>query len=323
MNYTKSENTFKSSNDADSIAFYSYIPKEKTRAVIQISHGMCDYIERYEDFIDFLCKNGIAVFANDHLGHGKSSAKGKSFGFFADKNGYKFLSEDLNTVTMKAREAFPDKPVYLFGQELGSFVARQYMTSFPHAVDGVILSGTGMNNSFVDSARFFAFLTRLFKGKRYRSKFVNDILFDGYNKRIDNPVSPFEWLTKDTEVVKKYELDTKCNFIFTASGFSDYCKLISKVSSSEWFQKVPGDMPVYIVSGGDDPVSAYGKYTNRVFKKLSRKKDADISMKIFEGDRNEILNEKDKDIVYQNILEWLNIHIKSFSPIASPILEKQ
>lgn len=311
MNYTKTLNTFKSNNNNDTITYYIYTPVEKIRGILQISHGMCEYIERYEDFIGFLTSNGILVCGNDHLGHGNSISGENSLGYFSKRKGYKSLVEDLHTTTLKVKEMYPDVPFYLLGHSMGSFVARNYITKYGDDINGIIISGTSAGNIFSGAGIFFSQITKLFKGAKYRSRFLNNLLFNNYNKKYENTTSTFDWLSKDKDIVNKYENDPHCNFIFTASGFEDLIKLTNSVSTGDWYKNVPKDLPILLVSGDMDPVGNYGKGVNKVFKRLKSHKVEDIQIKLYPSDRHEILNETDKAQVYSDILKWIYFYISN------------
>lgn len=75
-------------------------PQTPFRGIVQISHGMCEYIDRYLPFFRFLAKEGFVVCGNDHLGHGKSCPDASRLGFFSSQNGYHQLVEDLHSVSL-------------------------------------------------------------------------------------------------------------------------------------------------------------------------------------------------------------------------------
>lgn len=309
MSYTKCLDTFISSNSIDHITYYIYTPADKVRGIVQLSHGMCEYIERYEDFIQYLTDNCILVCGNDHLGHGNSVSNDAGLGYMAKKNGWKYIIKDLHTTTLKIKEMYPDVPFYLLGHSMGSFAARNYITKYSNDIDGVIISGTSFSNIFSDAGIFFADITKLFKGSKYRSRFINNLMFKNYNDKYEDSTSDFDWISKDKNIVNKYEKDPHCNFIFTASGFKDCFCLLNSVSTNAWYKNVPKDLPILLVSGSMDPVGNYGKGVKKVYKKLKSNKVTDIRIQLYPSDRHEILNETDKKQVYKDILKWLNYYI--------------
>ncbi|MBQ2301952.1 MAG: alpha/beta hydrolase, partial [Oscillospiraceae bacterium] len=63
---------FLSSDGKTEIHCEEWLPEGEPKAVLQIVHGIAEYVHRYNDFAEFLAENGIAVVGEDHLGHGKS-----------------------------------------------------------------------------------------------------------------------------------------------------------------------------------------------------------------------------------------------------------
>lgn len=313
MLYSKEHLTFNSTNGSDTIHYYVYSPQDKPRALLQLSHGMCEYIERYDHLADFLTSNGIIVFGNDHLGHGKNIDNDDNLGYFSKKNGWKYLASDLNILTQKMKQQYPELPCYLLGHSMGSFVARNYIVRYGQNIDGAIICGTSGGNALSPAGIFFADIIKLFKGDRHRSAFLNDLAFKNYNRKFKDPVSVHDWLSKDRKIVEKYDNDKYCNFIFTTSAFIDIARLLDSVSDSEWYNAVPKNLPIHLIAGDMDPVGNYGKGVMKVYKKLENKGIKNLSVKLYKNDRHEIFNETDKDVVMKDILRWLNAQIKDYN----------
>lgn len=297
---------FKSSNKKDNIQYYVYTPdQEEPRAILQISHGMCEYIERYEDFANYLMQRGILVCGNDHLGHGRSAASEKELGYFAEKDGWTFLSEDLYQLTKIIQQKYPNIPYFLLGHSMGSFVARRYLVQYGSGLDGAIISGTSGGNPASRMAILVAKVIGKVKGGKYRSKLINTLAFGQYNKKYDTQRTEFDWLTRNEKIVDKYIEDKYCNFIFTTQGFEDLFKLLKNVSAKEWVQKVPKKLPIYIISGDMDPVGDYGKGVKKVHKRLEAAGVQSVEIKLYEAGRHEMLNETNAEEVFEDIYTWV------------------
>ncbi len=299
--------SYKSSSSLCNISAKGYFPdsKENIKAVVQIAHGMAEHSERYESFIDFLNKNGIAVFINDHLGHGKSVADESQLGFFGTKNGYIYLVEDMKQLTDIAKNEVPEKPFILFGHSMGSFLSRLYSERYGDELSAAIFCGTAGSNPA--AALGIAIIKAMikFKGTHFRSKFINNLAFGTYNNKIKNARTPFDWLTTDDAIVDKYIADSLCGFLFTLCGYKDLMELLVVINRQDWFTSVPLNLPIYLISGDADPVGAYGKGVKQVYGNLIDANHTDVSMKLFSGDRHEILNEKDNNDVFRNVLSWI------------------
>ena len=309
MAYEKLIGTFESSDGIDNCAYYIYLPTSIInggyKGIIQISHGMCEYIERYEHFADFLTSHGYIVCGNDHLGHGNSVKSNDDLGYFAKKDGWSHLVNDLHRMTMIMKKKYPALPYILIGHSMGSFIARLYLTRFPNELTCAVIMGTGDDKSLSDIGVRATRSVVSIKGERFRSDKLNTLIFGVYNDKIKDRQTIFDWLTHDREVIKKYIEDEKSNFVFTASGFVDLTTLLRKVSSQRWAEKVPKKLPVIFMAGTADPVGGYGKGVRNVYAKLIDE-GCNVDIKLYPGARHELVNETMKEIVFDDILNWIN-----------------
>lgn len=304
MSVTINEYSFPSASGLWDIRAKSYEPSTAV-GVVQITHGMAEHIGRYEEFALYLADNGLAVFLHDHIGHGKSCENDSLLGFFGEENGEKAFVDDVKKLNGIARSKYPDLPVILFGHSMGSFVARSYCAKYPDSIDGAVICGTSGPNPGAAAGEMIANLIAKRKGSMYRSPFINNLAFGSYCKKIENKRTDFDWLTKDAAVVDKYIADPYCGYLFTAKGYRDMFRLLQEVSSKEWYEKVPVGLPMFFIAGGDDPVGTYGKGVKTVVATLAKTGHRNVDMKLYPGDRHEILNETDKETVYADVLAWI------------------
>lgn len=153
--FLKTTGTFPSSDGHSQAACYYYEPETgKPQAVIQISHGMCEYMERYEDFAAYLCGKGFAICGNDHLGHGRTAAAPEELGYFSAGNGPDFLTGDLARMSELAHTRYPNLPLFLFGHSMGSFIARLYLPKYADFMNGAIICGTSGGNPLAGAGAF-------------------------------------------------------------------------------------------------------------------------------------------------------------------------
>lgn len=307
----KSVIRFESSHRGDTVAGYYYtVPDVAPRAILQISHGMCEYIERYDDFAGYMARNGYVVCGNDHLGHGATSGgPNGTDGFFAEENGCEYVLRDLNEMNRLAREAYPGVPLVLLGHSMGSFFARGYAVRYPDTLDALVLSGTGGPNPMAGLGVVLTEWIGKLKGKKHRSQFLNNMAFGRYLKRVETPATPYDWISRDAQIVAKYAADAKCTFVFTASAFHDLMTILRAVSSPKWAAGVAKNLPVALFAGDMDPVGDYGKGVEAVYRMLWDAGVEDVSMKLYPGARHEILNETNRAEVYADILQWCDAHL--------------
>lgn len=302
---------FKSTSNICDIRVVKYLPDVKPIGILQISHGMQEFVERYEAFASFLCSKGFVVVANDHLGHGDSVNSKEDWGYFGDLNGNSYLINDLFEVTKNTKNDFPNIPYFILGHSMGSFLLRQYLCLYGNSVDGAIIMGTGHESlSTISLAMNMCKLFAMGKGWHHRSKAVSALAFGPYLKRFENDTYSRSWLTKDKEIVKWYKNEPRCNFIFTLNGYYNMFYGISRLHDSELLRNMPKDLPMFFVSGEDDPVGDYGKGVYSAIQSLKDVGCLNIDVKLYPNDRHEILNEFDKDQVYEDIYNWLEEKMK-------------
>jgi alpha-beta hydrolase superfamily lysophospholipase len=273
------------------------------KGIIQIVHGMAEHTDRYLDVAKFLCEKGFYVIMHDHAGHGRSVRSDEDDGYFCDKNGWLCLVDDVYEVTKLARKEVPGKKLIIWGHSMGSFITRKYIAKYKNGADAAILCGTAGANPAAGVGILLANIVAAFKGQKYKSKLINNIAFGSYNKRFSGDTG-FEWLSVNEDNVKKYVADPKCGFLFTAAGFRDLFSVLKDVSSSDWYASVPADMKIFLISGEDDPVGNYGKGVTEVYEKLRSSGHTNVSIKLYEGMRHEIHNEKTNAVVYGDIADF-------------------
>ena len=299
---------FFTSNDGAKIAFYCWLPEEDPIAVVQISHGMAEFAERYGDFAEFLNKNRIAVYANDHRGHGKTAGSIEKLGYFAEENGWIKVVTDMRILTRVIRQDYPKLPVILLGHSMGSFLARTYITLYDD-INGVILSGTAAQpKALITAGRFLSIFQSMKNKDTDPSPFFDTMSFGAFNKPFEEE-GPMSWLSHDKKIVKKYVDDPYCGFICTLGMFKDLFYGLNYISQKQHNQWVRFTLPVYIVAGSEDPVGDNGKGPKKVGEMYRKHQLEEVTVNIFEGMRHEILNEIGKEKVYDDLLEWITYHI--------------
>ena len=298
---------FKSSNKVNEIYYYIYDDNIiSPLAVVQISHGMMDYIQKYDGLIEYLNKNNIVVCGCDDLGHGETGKK-SSFGFFASKNGKNCVLQDLHTTTKIIKEKYPNIPFFLLGHSMGSFFARLYAYKFPEELDGLILlgtSGTVIGTSF--GILLLDILIAL-KGKKGVLKWLEKYSNKSYFKYISNIETGRDWVTSNRKVLEFYKNDTKSNFTFTLSAYYDMLKVLKFVSSKKWYKGLNKNIPILLASGAHDPVGQYGKGVAEVYSKLEKNNQLDVQLKLYAKARHELHNEQPNITkeFFKDTLNWI------------------
>ena len=298
---------FQSSTGRTSIHALKCVPDSKPRAVVQIAHGIAEHIDRYRPFMEFLADNGFVVAGNDHLGHGKSIRVPEEQGFFAEKDGWWRVVDDMDKLHDIMSNEYPELPYVLFGHSMGSFLTRTYLIKHPDKYDGVILSGTGHQSpALVLGGNAAASVMAKLNGAMGDGAKLDSLAFGSYLNKIENPRTKFDWLSRDTEQVDKYIADPLCGFVGKIGLYRDMMQGIKFITDKKNIAQMNKEKPVYFMSGDGDPVGDYGKGVERAYKAFCDAGLHDVFMRLYPGGRHEMLNETNKEQVYQDILSWLN-----------------
>ena len=285
-------------------------PDGTPKAVVQIVHGIAEYIERYDRFMLFLAENGYVAVGNDHLGHGKSAATPEELGIFSEKDGWAYVVDDMKLLHDRMKKEYPDIPYVFFGHSMGSFLTRTYMIRFPNQYDAAILSGTGHQSAaLINGGLPFAELLTMSKGPRAGGQALNDMAFGSYCKKIENPRTPFDWLSRDPETVDRYIADPLCGFVCKCSLYRDMMKGLKYLTNQKNINGMNKDAPIYFMSGAEDPVGDWSAGVEKAYKAFCKAGLKDVMMRLYPGGRHEMLNETNYEAVQQDILNWLNAHI--------------
>ena len=305
----KKELTIPSTDKKNQLHVICWEPDKEIRAILQISHGMVEYVERYDGFAKKLNEDGILVIGNDHLGHGLTASGDADLGYFGDGKS-RTVVDDLYEVTKYAKKEYPDKPYFLFGHSMGSFMARRYIMTYGDKISGAIIAGTGtIKKSVLSLAGFVSGFLKLFRGERHRSVFLTNLSFSGYLSKIPNPRTSNDWLTRDEAVVDKYNSDKYCTYVFTINGYQTLFDALRYIQDEKNIKKIPKELPVYVISGKDDPVGDYGKGVELVYESYKDAGLKDITMKLYDGARHELTNETNKEEVFDDVKAWLEAHL--------------
>lgn len=295
------------SKDQREIFVYQWLPDDKEiKGVVQISHGMAETASRYRVFAKKLTENGFVVYANDHRGHGKSADSMKHLGYLGENDGFNLLITDMLDLTEQIRRDYPNLPVFLFSHSMGSFAAQKYIMNDARKINGLILSGSnGRQGMSLVIGKFLAKMEVKLRGKKAKSKLINALTFDRYNKYFKNRTTGVEWLTRDKEEQEKYLSDPYCGAVFPASFYYDFFNTLQDIENPTNFYKIPKDLPIYIISGSEDPVGDSGNGVAELKKRYKKRGVRDLKMKLYEGARHEILNEINREEVMKDIIDWL------------------
>lgn len=277
--------------------------KDMIKGIVQISHGMCEHKERYIPFMEFLCSNGYICVINDHRGHGESVIDKADLGYFYS-GGAEAITDDLLCVNEMIRDRYPDTPLFLFGHSMGSLAVRSFVKRFDKFIDALIVCGSPSKNPAAGIGRILTRFIATFNGDRHRPAIIQKMAFESFNTRFEAEGTN-AWLSTDKANVEEYNNDPLCSYQFTANGFIGLFDLmLDTYSDKGWLVSKP-ELPIHFIAGEDDPCISNLKALQEAVQHMSEVGYVNVTYKTYKGMRHEILNETDKQYVWDDILKIL------------------
>ncbi len=317
MNITKEEFRFDSRDGKTQLYATSWAPDTEPLAVVQIIHGMNEYIDRYDRFARFLAEQGFYVTGEDHLGHGKSVPEGGTFGYFCENDAATVLVRDVHRLKKMTQEKLGEQiPYFILGHSMGSIMLRNYLLRYGKGIDGAIIMGTGtVPMPLLAASQLITKSLIAVKGPKHISKKVVSLCFGKYLDHIEQPVTLYDWVNSDEEELDKYVKDPLCTgFTFCVEGFDTLVEMSRRMQLKNLMTRIPQKLPILIASGTEDPVGAWGKDPQELYDTYLNLGLSRVSIKMYPGMRHEILNEKDRDRVFEDIYHWLRQQLTAVSP---------
>jgi alpha-beta hydrolase superfamily lysophospholipase len=297
--------------DGVDLFVYCWLPNgdpknEQPKAAVQIAHGLAEHAARYARLAEALNAAGYAVYANDHRGHGRTVRAADDLGFFAERDGWRKCVDDLWQVNRHVAAGHPGLPIVLLGHSMGATLAEQFMGDHGDALAGVVLSGANGKPTAV--AKIGSAITRaerLRLGARGKSKLVQSLIFDAFNKKFAPTRTAFDWLSRDPSQVDKYVADPLCGFSATVQLWLDLLGGWAAVSRAAHRNRVPKALPIYLIAGGRDPVSGNTRQLEPWMAEYRAAGFANLTHKFYPDARHELFNEINRDEVTADLIRWL------------------
>ena len=286
-----------------------WTPDGAVRAVVQLTHGMCEHILRYAPLAETLTARGFAVIGHDHLGHGFTALDANDLGVFPADHPAQTMANDVRRITSAAMERFPGLPVFLLGHSMGSFLARRVCMEAPQTYRGVILMATGeVPGAAIQSAKGALRTMIRLRGANHRPTRITALGIARNNRQFQPVETPNDWLSSDRGKLAAYNADPRCQFTFTAAGYLMLMKTIKYIQKPEHIRALAPELSILFVSGALDPIGENGKGVRRVMKRYE-KECADVSLKLYPGCRHQILDETISDTICADIADWVEARV--------------
>jgi len=286
-----------------------WTPEGEPKAVVQILHGIAEFVERYDDFANFLTRHGFLVVAEDHMGHGQSINGEGIRGYF--HGGWFTAIEDSMQLMQDVKTDYSDLPYILFGHSMGSFMARTILCKYPDCgLTAAVICGTGWQPAFALPALIRVVEAVCKKsGETDPNEKLQNLVFGSYNRKVEHPRTPFDWLSRDSKIVDAYIAHPLCGFTASSGLLRDMMKGIHYIEQSKNLQNMNKKLPVFFIAGGDDPVGSYGKGVQTCADAFRKNGMEDVSVRIYPLCRHEILNEWGREDIYEDVLHWIGKYL--------------
>lgn len=290
---------------------YSWAP-ENPVAVLQIAHGMMEHALRYDHFARWMNEHQIAVYATDHIGHGLTAKTSSDLGHFSRKDDWQRSVEILHNLTQKIHAEHPGITVFLLGHSMGSVMVQTYMMQYGREADGFILSGAIHQSTLMANVGLIISGTlSFFFGPADRSKLLIFVGYGQYNNKFKPNRTASDWLCSEESIVDEFVSSPLCGVPCSNRFYQNFFhgfKYISKLSN---LKQIPAGTPVYIFAGRMDPAGKFGKDPQKINYLLSKFARAQVLMKLYSNGRHEMLNEKNREEVYADLLKWIKERIEN------------
>lgn len=299
MNYNVETITM---SDGNKNVFHHWLPDSDINFIVVLSHGMTEHAFRYDDFGSFLAQNGIALYAEDHRGHGKTAELAVKegtgmFGYLADENGFFRVVDDIKEEVELVKSRHPGKKVVLFGHSFGSFIAQCYIEKYGNSIDASVLCGTAGPRFVVHAGKLIVSIAKCFVDKKNTSRVLEKFVFGSSYKG--------NWLTRDEALANKAAADPWCTFHCTVGFYADMISGLLFIHSKKNLKNIPVNLPVFLIAGDADPVGTYGKTVTKLFKIYQANGMESIALRLYSGARHELLNETNREEVKNDVLSWM------------------
>lgn len=286
------------------LSYRIFRTQEAPKAVVFCVHGMQEHQKRYEGFAKYLNSRGIACITYDLPGHGPDCPQ-EDLGYFGDKDGWFNLVDSAVEIAKLAHKEFPNVPVIYFGHSMGTMIGRTFLQDYDTLIDGMILSGApnyvGASKAGIGMAKIVA----AFKGKKGHSHLLDNMATGGFNKGIENPRTPLDWLSYNEPNVDTYIADPLCGFSFTNQGYLDLFKGMGYMHDPKRFHCTKPNLPIWFFSGEDDPCRGGDTGFADSIQSVKQAGYKNVTSTLYPGMRHETMHEKGADDVMKNVADWV------------------
>lgn len=276
-------------------------PDNKINGILQINHGLGDYILRYDEIATFFNRGDLAVVGIDLIGHGNSTNNGEKVMYFGGNGSYQNLIEDINVCVDYVKQLYPDTPYAMLGYSIGAYLTQAYMLRYGTKIDGTILVGP----TYKSKMKLNTFRRKINKEiKKMGDKSMSPNIEKIVEKAKKNVNSKYDYLLLSETKKQEYMNDTLKSDIVTLGVYRDILECIEFVRTNK-LNDMDKTKPVYILAGKNDVMCDYGKDITLLYKDLQSNNYSDVLVKMYDGIKRDILHEDNRYDIYNDIYGWI------------------
>ncbi|MEO1749116.1 MAG: alpha/beta hydrolase [Pseudomonadota bacterium] len=300
-----------SSSTGASLSVRWVTPKNASRAIVHINHGLAEHSIRYAHFAESLTKDGFAVVAHDHRGHGFTIAPNAPHGVFSlAGDGVDLVMEDCGAVQKFALEEVGSVPVIMFGHSMGGLITMNYALRYPQELAGAAVWNANFSGGILGRlGQMLLAFERFRLGSDVPSRIMPKLTFADWAKKIPARRTEFDWLSHIEAQVDAYIADPACGWDASVSLWQDIFKMVFAGGALNNLKKDVRDLPFMLVGGGQDPATFNGKAVMQKADALKKAGVTSVNHHHFETARHETLNDLDADRATNAFKEWMSIHL--------------
>lgn len=278
-------------------------PEGEIKAVLQIAHGMTEYMGRYERLATDLCSQGVAVAGFDLRGHGKNG--GDSNVASCGEGGWDASIDDMRLFFELLEQRFPKIPHYMLGFSLGSFLLREYLGKYPDGIAGAIIAGTGHQPVWLLSIMMGIVKGQIKKaGYDQTTDLVRQLSFGTYNQKFKPNRTTADWLCSDAAELDQYLADPLVRKDISAGLFYELLGSMKRTGKACAY----GNMPILLISGQNDPVGDFGKGVQAIYNRMKKTGMENVIIRLLPNAHHDLFHEEANgtaETVRRCIFEWL------------------
>ncbi len=262
--------------------------------------GMNEHVSRYEAMFARFAKNGINVWGIDALAQGRNAATPEEQELWGEDAFAKNV-EGIHEAILLAKQN--GLPTIQGGHSMGSFMTQARLERYPEDTEKTIIIGSNGGQKGLMKLGYAISKMLVHKSNWDKPcKMLDNLGLGAYTKAVKDRKTDLDWLSYDEENIKNYIADPYCGHQNSGGFWREFLKGLSKIWDKKELAKISKNEKVYITAGEEDPVGRNGegpKWLAKTYKKLGLK---EVELKLYPHMRHEIHNEKDKEIVWQDLM---------------------